>query len=450
MASCWRNGRRFEIKLTTFVDRPELPLIATAVQEELRQVGIAVKVVVGNSSDIPAGHRSGALQIGLVARNFGSLPDPVATLADDYGVEGGDWGAMGWHSAPLSEALARLSNGGVLAGSAQAARLRAEVARELQQGLPVIPARLVPPDHGRLAPRGGRQHRPVRAQLPYFSIDLEGRMKTIFKALIQALLVALLVGTLCFFMTRMLPGDTAYRIAAGRYGYDMVDAAAAQAVRIELGLDRAPLAALADWWGRLLRFDLGVSLVTAQPVIDEIRMQLGQTLRLSLMAVLLSLPLGPLPGVLAGLRPGGWFDRVNLALSVLLRAMPPFVLALLLVLAVCRATAGAAGRRPRRPWQPAAARIDPGAGPGGRVVAGGARRHEGRARLRPIMRSHSAKACAPATPCCAMARAMSPRRWWPIRPCSWCTWSKAWCWWKPSLPGPASATRWCTPSLRAT
>ena len=136
-------------------------------------------------------------------------------------------------------------------------------------------------------------------------------MKTIFKALIQALLVALLVGTLCFFMTRMLPGDTAYRIAAGRYGYDMVDAAAAQAVRIELGLDRAPLAALADWWGRLLRFDLGVSLVTAQPVLDEIRLQLGQTLRLSLMAVLLSLPLGPLPGVLAGLRPGGWFDKAH-------------------------------------------------------------------------------------------------------------------------------------------
>ncbi|WP_312434864.1 ABC transporter permease [Janthinobacterium sp.] len=158
-------------------------------------------------------------------------------------------------------------------------------------------------------------------------------MKTLFKALVQTLLVALLVGTLCFFMTRLLPGDTAYRIAAGRYGYDMVDAAAAQAVRIELGLDRAPLAALADWWSRLLRFDLGVSLVTAQPVIDEIRLQLGQTLRLSLMAVLLSLPLGPLPGVLAGLRPGGWFDRVNLALSVLLRALPPFVLALLLVLA---------------------------------------------------------------------------------------------------------------------
>ena len=152
------------------------------------------------------------------------------------------------------------------------------------------------------------------------------------RRLLQALLVALLVGTLCFFMTRLLPGDTAFRIAAGRYGYDMVDAAAAEAVRAELGLNRPAFVALAEWWGRLLRLDLGVSLVTAQPVMAEVAHQLGQTLRLSFWAVLLSVLLGPIPGVLAGLRPGGWLDRGTLALSVLLRAMPPFVLGLILVL----------------------------------------------------------------------------------------------------------------------
>ena len=135
----WRAGQRLALTLTTFVDRPELPLIATAVQEELRQIGIAIQVVVGNSSDIPAGHRSGGLEIGLVARNFGNLPDPTATLAEDYAANGGDWGAMGWHSPILSAALARLSGGGMAAGSAQAARLRATIAAELQQGLPVIP-----------------------------------------------------------------------------------------------------------------------------------------------------------------------------------------------------------------------------------------------------------------------------------------------------------------------
>jgi peptide/nickel transport system permease protein len=157
-------------------------------------------------------------------------------------------------------------------------------------------------------------------------------LRALARRLLQALLVALLVGTLCFLMTRMLPGDSAYRIAAGRYGYDMVTAAAADAVRIELGLDQPLLHALGAWWGKLLQFDLGLSLVTSQPVLHEITRQLGQTLILSSWAVALSVLLGPTVGVLAGLYPGGYLDRITLALSVLLRAMPPFILGLLLVL----------------------------------------------------------------------------------------------------------------------
>lgn len=152
------------------------------------------------------------------------------------------------------------------------------------------------------------------------------------RRLLQAALVALLVGTLCFFMTRMLPGDMAYRIAAGRYGYDMVTSAAADAVRHELGLDRPLLAALADWWSRLLHLDLGLSQVTGQPVLHEIASQLLPTLKLSVLALALSLIIGPTTGLLAGLRPGGWLDRTTLTLSVLLRALPSFLLGLILVL----------------------------------------------------------------------------------------------------------------------
>ncbi|WP_312511657.1 ABC transporter substrate-binding protein [Massilia sp.] len=133
-----RGKQRLALSLTTFVDRPELPLIATALQEEMRQIGIAVRVVIGNSSDIPAGHRSGSLEMGLVARNFGNLPDPVATLLQDFGAGGGDWGAMGWRNAEVPATLARLASGTAASnGGAQAARAR--VAALLQSELPVIP-----------------------------------------------------------------------------------------------------------------------------------------------------------------------------------------------------------------------------------------------------------------------------------------------------------------------
>ncbi|WP_229223672.1 ABC transporter substrate-binding protein [Duganella sp. sic0402] len=128
----WRDGRRFALKLHTFVDRPELPLIASAIQEEMRQIGIAVTVIVGNSSDIPAGHRSGSLEMGLVARNFGTTPDPTATMIGDYTAGGGDWGAMNWRDAALDQALNQLAVGA-------SGEQRASVAARLQSQLPVIP-----------------------------------------------------------------------------------------------------------------------------------------------------------------------------------------------------------------------------------------------------------------------------------------------------------------------
>ncbi|ROR14760.1 ABC transporter permease [Erwinia sp. JUb26] len=150
--------------------------------------------------------------------------------------------------------------------------------------------------------------------------------------LLQAGLVALLVGGLTFVLMRMLPGDVAYRIAAGRYGYDRVDAAAAQAVQQELGLDRPAWQALADWFMQLLRFNPGNSLVSGEPVMAEITHQLGQTMHLAAVALLLSLLLGPPLGIIAGLSPGGRLDRLLLAISTTLRALPHFVLGLILVL----------------------------------------------------------------------------------------------------------------------
>lgn len=131
------SGQPIKFVLHTFPDRPELPLIATALQEQWRQIGITVQVNVGNSGDIPLGHRNGSLQLGLAARNYASVPDPVGTLVQDFGRKGGDWGAMGWSSDTLSAALAELVQGH--ASAAQVAKLRARVTGILQAELPVIP-----------------------------------------------------------------------------------------------------------------------------------------------------------------------------------------------------------------------------------------------------------------------------------------------------------------------
>jgi len=150
--------------------------------------------------------------------------------------------------------------------------------------------------------------------------------------LLQALMVALLVGALTFLLMTLLPGDAAYRIAAGRYGYDMVNSAAAEAVRAELNLDQPVLTRFFAWIGDLLTFDLGRSLVSGKPVTEMVAHELGSSVRLAIGAVVLSFFLGPPLGIVAGLRPGALLDRLLLTLSVATRAIPHFVLGVILVL----------------------------------------------------------------------------------------------------------------------
>ncbi|MFC3028088.1 MULTISPECIES: ABC transporter substrate-binding protein [Roseomonadaceae] len=131
-----REGRPFRFTLRTFSTRPELPVVAASIQESLREVGIDMQVAVVVSSEIPAGHRDGTLEAGLMARNFSLVPDPIGTLLADFGPRGGDWGAMGWNSPELIEILAAL---GRSTDPAERAALRGRASTILQAELPVIP-----------------------------------------------------------------------------------------------------------------------------------------------------------------------------------------------------------------------------------------------------------------------------------------------------------------------
>lgn len=131
-----RNGKPFQVTLRTFSDRPELPVVATALQAQFKAIGIGMAVAVANSSEIPAGHQDGTLELALLARNYGLVPDPLGTLLQDFGPSGGDWGAMGWSSALVRDALQTLSS---TADAKRRSAQRGSIATVLQAELPVIP-----------------------------------------------------------------------------------------------------------------------------------------------------------------------------------------------------------------------------------------------------------------------------------------------------------------------
>ena len=147
----------------------------------------------------------------------------------------------------------------------------------------------------------------------------------------QAAATAVVLATLCFAFVHALPGDTALRIAAARIGEDRLTTEAADCIRAEEGLDRPLARQYVDWMGRLAMGDLGRSLVTRKPVVDELAMRIRVSLPLAALGWLLSYALALPLGVVAGLRPGGWMDRATNLIAVALAALPPFLVGIGLV-----------------------------------------------------------------------------------------------------------------------
>lgn len=133
------------------------------------------------------------------------------------------------------------------------------------------------------------------------------------------------LATLVFTMVKLMPGDEA-QMAAG------ADASAAQieAVRERLGLDAPVIIQYFGFLGRLVRGDLGTSIVTLQPVLSDLEKVLPSTLELVFLAMLLNLAIAIPAGIVAAHRQGGVFDGIGRVLAVTLGGMPAFWLALVL------------------------------------------------------------------------------------------------------------------------
>lgn len=103
-----------------------------------------------------------------------------------------------------------------------------------------------------------------------------------------------------------------------------------QAKMAELGLDRPPIVQFGDWIVHALRGDLGVSFTNGESVSTLVSQRAPVTLSLVIGAVLVTMVLAVVLGVLAAtLR--GWIDRVIQFVSVLGLALPGFWIALVLV-----------------------------------------------------------------------------------------------------------------------
>ena len=136
------------------------------------------------------------------------------------------------------------------------------------------------------------------------------------------------VAILIFVLMRLIPGD----IVLARMGGAMVDKASLQAERIRLGIDKPAWLQFVDWMRGMVVLDLGKSMWTGRPVVDEIAGRFPISLQVAIMAtvlaVLISIPLG----TIAALKQDTWVDYAVRMFSIAGLATPSFWLGILIIL----------------------------------------------------------------------------------------------------------------------
>src|SRR3954468_17106498 len=131
-----------------------------------------------------------------------------------------------------------------------------------------------------------------------------------------------------FFLIRLVPGDP-IETMAGERG---IDPAYHAKLLKEFGLDQPLFVQYGYYLGRVLRGDLGKSIVTRAPVIAEFKTLFPATIELATAAMLFALILGLPAGMLAAVKRNSIFDHGVMAVSLTGYSMPIFWWGLLLIL----------------------------------------------------------------------------------------------------------------------
>ena len=125
----------------------------------------------------------------------------------------------------------------------------------------------------------------------------------------SALPILLIVSLITFAMIHLIPGDPAVAIA----GLSATPEQVAN-IRHDLGLDQPLLTQLWRWYSGLLHGDLGRSILLGQPVMEVTALRLPVTLALSAYALVITLLIGLISGIVAALRQNTWVDQAAMLL----------------------------------------------------------------------------------------------------------------------------------------
>lgn len=136
------------------------------------------------------------------------------------------------------------------------------------------------------------------------------------------------VSIIAFTFIRILPGDPIMLMSGER----VMSQERYEILTRQLGFDRPIWVQYFDYLSGILTGDLGSSIVTRRPVLDEFLSLFPATLELALCAILIAIVIGVPLGILAAIRRGSWIDQAIMGFALVGYSMPIFWWGLLLII----------------------------------------------------------------------------------------------------------------------
>lgn len=149
----------------------------------------------------------------------------------------------------------------------------------------------------------------------------------ILKRVVQVIPVLIGVSLLTFLMVHLIPGDPIVVMLGDRATAENVER-----LRREFGFDRPLYVQYVDYVWKALQGDLGHSIRTRQPVLEEVLRVLPSTLKLTAAAMLVATIVGVSAGMLAATAKHRVVDFLTMALVLVGISTPTFFSSLILIL----------------------------------------------------------------------------------------------------------------------
>lgn len=142
-----------------------------------------------------------------------------------------------------------------------------------------------------------------------------------------AAVVLLLVSLMTFAMIWLVPGDPASAFLDASATPEQI-----ARLRVALGLDKPLPLQMVDWYGRVLRGDLGQSILLNRSVAAALIERLPVTLSLAGFALAFAVIFGVAAGTIAAVNHNRWPDQAVMTMALLGLSTPEFWLGLVLIL----------------------------------------------------------------------------------------------------------------------